>query len=140
MLLSGSTVLRVRPCEGDVGWEVMEPGGTRPLLRAKERHTAVRRARASLERGGTLETLDSDGQVVASEQVEGPDQRPRWYVPARPTTWALVVFFPLYTLLNTLRGSPSQVYWWLSLAAFLLSLVSVTMFILSRRRDRRLSS
>ena len=140
LMLSGSTVLRVRPRDGHTGWEVMEPGGTRPLLRTKERQTAVRRARVLLERGGTVETLGPDERVLATDHVEGPGQRPRWYVPARPATWVLVALFPLSTFVNTLRSSPGKVYWWLSLAAFLLSLVSVTLFVLSRRRDRQLSS
>ena len=121
----------------DGGWSVVEPGATRALARASDEAVAIRRARAQLTRGGTVEVLDVDGQVTVTHEVAAPGRGPWWYTRPTVLSWLTPAMLGVQVVLGfrVWSGTLGRVFYVLLGVFTLLVIVSV---VCSRVRDHRI--
>jgi hypothetical protein len=136
-MLTGSTIVRVVPNPAG-GWDVREPGATRALSHAADKHKAVVRARGVMLAGGVVHVLDAEGALLETHTVPGPGEQPWWYAPPRRLTWVVAGGFFVQGVVQVPGRDIDDFRLWLGLATVLLAAFYLTMLIVSRRHDRRL--
>jgi uncharacterized protein DUF2188 len=135
---TGSTLLRVVEHPDD-GWDIREPGNTRPLAHRTDLDEAIFKAGTMMERGGAIRIVNREGFLLETRTVPAPGNNPWWYLAPGPLFWVLGGIFTLQGVLGVLVRRDAGVLFWTSILMGLVGVAYVAMLLFSRRRDRRLA-
>lgn len=133
---TASTLVRVAP-NAEGGWDIREPGSSRPLAQATDEGKAMLLARSLMVNGGTVQILDAEGFLVETQSAPGPMDRPWWYLPPN----LFLRWYPAILLLQGVLGIVNRrdggVGLWLYLMMTAAAIFGVVLLVVSVRRDRR---
>jgi hypothetical protein len=121
----------------DGGWDIREPGATRPLAHRTDLDEAIFKAGTMMERGGAIRIVNREGFLLDTRAVPAPGNNPWWYLAPGPLFWVLGGIFVLQGVVGVLGRRDWGVLFWILVG--LLGVAQVAMLLLSRRRDRRLA-